>query len=148
MGKIGGADLKACRLIDVELQRAVGEAKVNLCISDPHYCSHSGKCREVWGTRALADDHHKAKHPDLPNGSVPITMQEGCRYIAVALEVGQAAWTKGVEDGPQLIFEPSRAVKTVSSKAVPDNEQSKRPKLAGQSKSFSSNRSRANTKES
>merc|ERR1712048_736082 len=95
--KIGSADFKACRIIDVELQRAIGVAQVAWRISDPHYCSHCGKCREVWGTRDLADSHHKAKHPDLPNGSVPISIEDGCRYIRVAVAVGQAAWCKGLD---------------------------------------------------
>merc|ERR1712125_196537 len=91
---LGGCDFKACRVLDEQLQDAVNwrTGRITLRISDPHYCGHCGKQREVWGTKELAEKHHMATHKSLPKHLVSISMEEGCRHMAAAAEVGQAAW--------------------------------------------------------
>merc|ERR1712046_281549 len=90
---LGRCDFTGCRIVDEELQDAVDKeaALLKLRIASPHFCGHCGKNRGVWGTRVQADAHHAKMHPELPLNSVPISIEDGCRHISVAVETGQAA---------------------------------------------------------
>jgi len=93
---IGSCDFKACCLVDEELKRAVDVdlAQLQDRISEPHYCGHCGKHLEVWGTKSMALKHWNEKHPALPPCAVPISIEEGCRHIVVATNIGQAEWSR------------------------------------------------------
>merc|ERR1711972_896870 len=80
---LGGCDFKACRVLDGQLEDSVnwkGGTQLALRISDPHYCGHCGKQREVWGTKELAEKHHTKMHKDLPMKLVSISIEDGRKH--------------------------------------------------------------------
>merc|ERR1719382_2138768 len=95
----GACQFKACRvnLAELETGGAVGldTARVALRVDSCFFCCHCGRTREVWGTYEGVQAHHKRQHPAVPLNAMPISVEDGCDRIAVAIEVGQAAWYRG-----------------------------------------------------